>query len=134
MPKECKTILLVEDEVVIAMAEAQRIKSFGYEVITASSGEKAINIATENRKIDLVLMDINLGVGIDGTEAARRILGMRNIPIVFLTTRLKKECAEKLKGISNYGYLSKNTYAISLHSYIDASFGLQTRTAEYNEN
>ena len=37
-----KTILLVEDEAVIAMAEERALREYGYEVVTALSGEEAI--------------------------------------------------------------------------------------------
>ncbi len=46
--QEQKTILLVEDEIFIEVVEKERIKSFGYKVITANSGEEAINIAIGN--------------------------------------------------------------------------------------
>jgi CheY-like chemotaxis protein len=36
--------------------------------------------------VDLVFMDIDLGSGIDGTEATRQIFTVRNLPIVFLTS------------------------------------------------
>lgn len=86
-----KTILLVEDEVIIALAELNTLNRLGYEAVIADSGEKAIKLAAENATISLVLMDINLGAGIDGTEAARRILAARNLPIVFLTSHSERD-------------------------------------------
>ena len=56
-----KTILLVEDEAVIAMIEEQTLKRHGFNVIVAPSGENAINIVKNTHDIDLILMDINLG-------------------------------------------------------------------------
>ncbi|MFW5689291.1 MAG: response regulator, partial [Spirochaetota bacterium] len=79
------TILLVEDQAIIAMAQADVIRSAGYEVITALSGEEAVELATRDDRVDLVLMDINLGSGIDGTVAAERILERREVPIVFVS-------------------------------------------------
>ena len=68
-----KTILLVEDEALIAMAEKKTLDKFGYDVLTVNSGKKAITAFNSN-KIDLILMDIDLGGGIDGTETAEIIL------------------------------------------------------------
>ena len=65
-----KTILLVEDEAVIAMAETRVLQKHGFQVLTASSGESAIEVVKNTGNIDLILMDINLGNGMDGTEAA----------------------------------------------------------------
>lgn len=64
-----KTILLVEDEILIARAEKQDLERFGYNVLTVHSGEDAINVFNKN-KIDLVLMDIDLGSSLDGTDIA----------------------------------------------------------------
>ncbi len=74
-----KTILLVEDEALIAMAERRTLAAEGYTVITVSSGEDAIAEIDQTESIDLVLMDIDLGPGIDGTEAAERILTRHDV-------------------------------------------------------
>ena len=60
------------------MAEKLILERSGYEVLTTLTGEKAIQTIGEESGIDLVLMDINLGTGIDGTEAASRILEKRS--------------------------------------------------------
>jgi PAS domain S-box-containing protein len=119
-----KTILLVEDESIIAISEAMTIRSFGYDVVVANSGEKAVESAAGDKGIDLVLMDINLGDGIDGLEAARRILGARNIPIVFLTANSGKACVDGVKEITRYGYVLKNTSDFALRSSIEMAFEL----------
>lgn len=129
------TILLVEDNVLIAMATAQKITDFGYEVVTAHSGEQAVNMATENQTISLILMDINLGRGIDGTEAARQILATRQIPIVFLTSHTEEEYVSRVKAITRYGYIIKGSGDFVLKSSINMAFELfqeheQTRKSE----
>lgn len=125
MPKKNKkSILLVEDEIVIAMATSQKIKSFGYDVITANKGEKAVQIALENENINLILMDINLGKGIDGTESAKQILAQRHIPIVFMTSHSEEEYVMKVKEITRYGYIIKNSDDFVLKSSIEMAFEL----------
>jgi PAS domain S-box-containing protein len=129
-----KTILLVEDEVIIGMAQAQTIKDFGYEVVTAYSGEVAVQMIAETKDIDLVLMDIDLGQGIDGTEAARQILAMRNIPIVFLTSHAEKMFVDKVKKITGYGYVIKNSGNFVLQASIEMAFELFQAHAKTQEN
>ena len=100
-----KTILLVEDEALIAMNEAAILKKHGYGVITAYNAEKAIE-AANHQDIDLVLMDIDLGHGrMDGTEAAEIILREKEIPVVFLSSHTEPEVVEKTEGITSYGYV-----------------------------
>jgi CheY-like chemotaxis protein len=68
--KSQKTILLVEDEFLISMTEKVRLGKYGWDVIVAGTEEKAVAAFKEGHAIDLVLMDINLGSGIDGMERA----------------------------------------------------------------
>jgi len=107
--KEQKTILLVEDEGIIALDESNRLNKFGYLVIVAKDGESAIRNVNENSNISLVLMDINLGKGISGPEAARIILQSRSLPIIFLTSHSEEEYIKKTEGILHSGYLLKNS-------------------------
>jgi PAS domain S-box-containing protein len=119
-----KTILLVEDEALIALAEAATIRRSGYEVITAYSGEAAVRQALDGTVVSLVLMDIDLGKGIDGTDAARRILAERDMPIVFLTSHSERDMVEKVRGITHYGYVIKDSGDFVLQSSIEMAFEL----------
>jgi len=119
-----KVILLVEDEAIIALSEARTVEGFGYEVVTADSAGEAIRKATEDRKVDLVLMDIDLGEGLDGADAARRILEQRDLPIVFLTSHTEEAYVDKIKGIARYGYLLKDAGNYVLGSGIEMAFEL----------
>lgn len=120
-----KTILLVEDEIIIAMDQSQTIKGFGcYDVIIANNGEKAIERALNNENISLVLMDVDLGKGLDGPQAAQKILEKRNIPIVFLTSHSEKEFVNSVKEITRYGYVIKNSGDFVLQTSIEMAFEL----------
>jgi len=119
-----KTILLVEDEVIISIVVSKALQRFGYKVLNASSGEKSVELTFSDEKIDLILMDINLGDGIDGTEAARRILAKKNIPIVFHTSHSEREMVDKVRNITRYGYVVKSSGDFVLQSSIEMAFHL----------
>lgn len=119
-----KTILLVEDEAIIAMTEAMILEKYGYKTITADTGEKAIEIVNITPDIDLVLMDINLGKGIDGTQAAEIILDRHTIPIIFLSSHTEREIVEKTEGITSYGYIVKNSGETVLIASMKMAFRL----------
>jgi PAS domain S-box-containing protein len=104
-----KKILLVEDEAIVALSEAKMLQKHGFEVKTTHDGQKALEMIDKNPDITLVLMDIDLGEGIDGTETAQRILEKREIPIIFLTGHAEQEYVEKVKKITGYGYVLKNS-------------------------
>jgi len=119
-----KTILLVEDEVIIAMTEKMTLENYGYNVIVVNSGESAIEVFINNKTIDIILMDIDLGKGIDGTEAAAIILKDNDIPVVFLSSHTEPEVVEKTERITSYGYVVKNSSITVLDASIKMAFKL----------
>ncbi|MCF7949112.1 MAG: PAS domain S-box protein [Spirochaetia bacterium] len=119
-----KKILLVEDEAILAMSEAKILEKNGYEVVIAHNGERAIRAVDSDPEISLILMDIDLGKGIDGTEAAQKILKKQELPIVFLTSHSEKEYVDRVKKITNYGYVLKNSGEFVLVESINMAFHL----------
>ncbi|OHD69528.1 MAG: hypothetical protein A2W19_00520 [Spirochaetes bacterium RBG_16_49_21] len=131
MGNSAKTLLIVDDEAIVAMDEAQSLKKEGYAVIQASSGQEAIDIVRrEAPAIDLILMDINLGKGMDGTQAAQEILKTHDIPVVFLSSHTEREIVEKTEKITSYGYVVKDTGITVLAASINMAFKLHTAYQE----
>ena len=133
--EKIKTILLVEDEAISAMLEKSCLEKFGYGVLTADTGEKAVEMVDSNPGIDLVLMDINLGDGMDGTEAAGIILEKHELPLVFLSSHTEPEIVEKTDKITSYGYIVKNCDETVLNASIKMAFKLfEAKMKEKNKN
>lgn len=95
--KEKPRLLHVEDSAQIRLLVSIFLKN-EFEIESVESGEQAIKEAKSN-KYDLILMDINLGSGIDGFETARKIreIGKHSdTPIIALTTNdydhVRDEC------------------------------------------
>ncbi len=118
------TILLVEDESIVALTQKRTIENFGYRVLTASTGEEAVKAVAADKTIDLVLMDIDLGAGIDGTEAAELILERHDLPIVFLSSHTEPEYVQRTQRITSYGYVVKHTAATVLEASLQMAFRL----------
>lgn len=123
-----RKLLLVEDEAIIALDTARRLEAKGYVVEQALSGEAAIarldGSAADGLGVSLVLMDIDLGSGIDGLETARRILADRSVPIVFYTNHAEQEMVDRVREISRYGYVLKTTGDVVLVSTIETALNL----------
>jgi PAS domain S-box-containing protein len=120
-----KTILLVEDEAIIAAAEARLLREEGYEVVQAFNGKAALEtLVSSTRMIDLVLMDIYLGHGMDGTQVAAEILRDRDLPILFLSSHTDKETVDRTDKITSYGYVVKDSGSIVLLASIKMAFKL----------
>ena len=100
-------ILVVDDESLIAMALNDQLEYLGHEVIaTASSGQEAIDLAAESQP-DLVLMDVYLGGGLDGLDAAQRINAARATPIIILTGFPDKALVERGRDCGVVAHLLK---------------------------
>jgi len=119
-----KTILLVEDEAIQAMMGKAALERYGYTVLTAFTGERAIELMAATPAIDLILMDIDLGEGIGGPETAARILTVWDIPVVFLSSHIEPEVVQKTETITCYGYVVKNSCVTVLDASIKMAFKL----------
>ncbi len=85
MDRDQKTILIVDDEQPIREILVYNLKKEGYNVIEASDGVTALNIALEQYP-DLILLDIMLPK-MDGLSVCKRIKNSYNVPILMLTAK-----------------------------------------------
>ncbi len=101
------SILIVEDEGIVAEDLACKVRQLGYDVAgTTGTGEEAIELARLEQP-DLVLMDIRLGGKMDGIEAAQHILKERKLPILYLTAHSDTTTAQRAQQADAYGYILK---------------------------
>jgi len=114
-------LLVVEDEVIVAMEIADRLQTLGYEVIeTVTTGEAALDCA-EAQEPDLVLMDIMLDGALDGIETAERLQDAINVPIVFLTAYSDDSTLERAKATTPFGYIVKPFEERELYAAIEVA-------------
>ncbi len=91
-------ILVVDDEAKNVEVISRLMRRLGYDVLTATSGELALE-SVARHKPDLVLLDVNM-TGIDGFEVCRRIksdAGTRLIPVILITGL--NATADRVRGI-----------------------------------
>jgi len=119
-----KKILLVEDSHLTRVFVADFLQNYGYEVETASESEEAVEKACYTFLPDLILMDIELKGNVDGIETAKKILKLRDIPIVFLTANTSLEIINKIKDVKGYGYIVKGPNKEAIISTIEMALRL----------
>jgi PAS domain S-box-containing protein len=119
-----KTILLVEDEAILSMTGKMTLEKLGYKVVTMDTGENAVTLFKNGALFDLILMDIDLGNGIDGTEAAEIILQNHDIPILFHSSHTEPDIVKKTEKITSYGYVVKDSGSTVLDASIKMAFKL----------
>ncbi len=113
-----KSILIVEDESIIAEDMSDSLISLGYRVTDiVYSGEEAILSVAESRP-DLVLMDVNLQGEIDGITAAEEIRSRFQIPVVYLTAYADEKTLRRVNATKPFGYIVKPFEEKNLHTTI----------------
>lgn len=99
-------VLIAEDEAIISMSLAAMLKRLGHHVVgRAKDGKEAIRKVKELEP-DIVLMDIKMP-NMDGLEAAKEILSIKQIPIIVLTAYSQPDLIEKADSIGVSYYLVK---------------------------
>src|SRR6187200_1673947 len=97
MSEAAHSVLVVEDQRLIAADIENTLKKLGYVVVgNVSSGEEAISWSHEQRP-ELVLMDVRLRGEMDGIEAAEIIRNRFHLPVVYLTAYADEETILRTK-------------------------------------
>jgi diguanylate cyclase (GGDEF)-like protein/PAS domain S-box-containing protein len=123
------TVLVVEDERIIALDLKQRLTALGYQVLAVESrGEDALRSVGELHP-QIVLMDIHLEGAMDGIETARQIYAEHRIPVVFLTAYADDETLSRASRSLPFGYLIKPFHQGELHATLQV---VLTRSDAYN--
>ncbi len=78
-------VLIIEDEPIIAMDLEELVASCGHRVIGVAATEADAVAIAEKSRPGLILADINLGAGGDGTAAVSRIMRNYYAPVIFVT-------------------------------------------------
>ncbi|GAA4465957.1 HAMP domain-containing protein [Nibrella saemangeumensis] len=104
-----KTILVVDDDVRNLFALTTAFERYDLNVITAESGQEAIHILSENKQIDMVLMDIMMPEmdGYETTQKIRREHKNNSLPIIAVTAKAMKGDREKCIEAGASDYITK---------------------------
>ena len=107
MASDSRTILLVEDEAVIAMDLQRLLEEAGYEVAASIGKSEEVIPAVQRYRPSIVLMDVRLRGDIDGVTLAEEIFVCEDTPVVFLSAFGDSEICDRATRAGAYGYLLK---------------------------
>ncbi len=124
---EQKTVLIVEDDGILAVQLLNMLTVLGYNVTKpVATGAAAIAaVAAERPDLilpDLILMDIQLSGEMDGITAAEHIRSAADVPIIFLTGYSQYSLLQRAKLAAPYGYLIKPVSSRELAATIEMAF------------
>ena len=111
-------ILVVDDEALLVKGIRFNLKSEGYDVITGSNGQEAVEMAQKEQP-DLIVLDVMMPV-MDGLTACSKIREFSDVPIILLTAKV--EDMDKLIGFDHGAddYLTKPFNILELKARVRA--------------
>ena len=116
-----KTVLIIEDELIIAANISLQLSHLGFEIIgIISKAEEVLSHLLEHIP-DIILMDINLKGNYDGIELAHLIQKNYKIPIIYLTANSDEVHFERAKATNPYAFISKPFKRLELQRAIELS-------------
>lgn len=118
-----KSILIVEDEPIIAADLQDRLIDLGYEVVgNVDSGEEAL-LKVRNQAPDLILMDVNLAGKLDGIETALLLRRITDASLIFLTSNSDDSTFRRARQAQPQAFLSKPFRGRDLVHAIELAIG-----------
>jgi len=101
------TILIVDDSETTSSLIKLHLLNIGYDVAgIAQSAEEALQLVQKHTP-SLVLMDIYLGEGMDGIEAAEIIMSKYKTPVIYATSYSDNETLKRAKKSMPFGFVNK---------------------------
>ncbi|MDD5611904.1 MAG: response regulator, partial [Gallionella sp.] len=118
-PIEGRTLMVVDDNVVIRTLFQRAIESFGGRTVAAGSAEDALKrLADQPQPVDAILLDLNLP-GMNGISAARKIREMpqyHDVPLMMVTANDEESVSQHSGDLIFQAFLSKPVNRSMLHN------------------
>jgi CheY-like chemotaxis protein len=112
-------ILLVEDEGITLEYLEDAVLELGHSIAgKAYTGKQAIDIV-EQKKVDLLIMDIRLKGKLNGIQTTKKIQEKYFIPVIYITAYEDNQTLHEAKQTYTYGYLVKPFKRRELQIVID---------------
>lgn len=124
-----RTILILEDEVIVAENIKRILEQYGYKnIAVANSFEEAVEVVN-SKELSFALLDINLGKhSKSGIEVAELINNTQKCPFLFLTANSDKETIKEAKKFTPQGYVIKPFTKEAIYAAIEVNL-MQERKA-----
>jgi len=113
------SILIVEDEMIIAANLSLQLTHLGYDVTGITSRADEVLLHISRQVPDIILMDINLKGDLDGIEVTQLIQKGYKIPIIYLTANSDEANFNRAKATNPYAFVSKPFKKLDLQRAIE---------------
>lgn len=113
-------ILIADDESIIRMGLKSILQELGHEVLAATNGREALEMARRHRP-DLAILDIKMPFT-DGLQAAKTLARTQPMPILLLTAFSEQDLIDKATDLPIHGYLIKPVKPEELSAAITVAY------------
>ncbi|MFT5777902.1 MAG: DNA-binding NarL/FixJ family response regulator [Crocinitomicaceae bacterium] len=121
-------VLIVEDEMLIAIVTKMQLQDHGFEVVGIASNEETFWPLMKNGDPTIILMDVKLKKNESGIDLAKQIKEQDpELPIIFTTGNSRKFIEQEIEGISNTRILIKPLYYPDLFDAIKSLLNVELR-------
>lgn len=121
------SILIVEDEHLIALSIQRELQKMGYNnSVIAHDYDSAVS-ATHHSSFGLAILDIALGNNKDGIDLAAALHTYHDIPTIFVTSNVQILMTERARNVRSYGYLLKPINYDELYIAAEMAFDKHTK-------
>lgn len=114
-----RKILIVEDDVIIALHLRAMLESIGNIVIGPALNDEQCMKIMKKEKADAVFMDIQLKNSKDGIELTKMIQETGNTPVIYLTANSDKATKQRAEEVGCFAYLTKPVDLKTLHAILE---------------
>jgi PAS domain S-box-containing protein len=92
-------VLIVEDNAILRLSLQDIVADWGYETVSAASGEEAVKHVEGGARVDAIITDYRLGAGLNGIQTAQAVerLCGRVLPKLIVTGDTAKERLEEIR-------------------------------------
>ena len=132
MAQQPRRVLIAEDETIIRLDLRSQLEELGYVVCgEARNGDEAVELARALGP-DVAILDVKMP-GIDGVEAARRILAEASIPILLLTAYSDAALVGRAAASGVFAYLVKPFQVSELIPAIETAVARHAELSELRD-
>ena len=100
------------------------LNNYGYSTESVSTGGEAVAKACGRQRPDLILMDLELGDGMDGAQTIQTIRRFSDVPVVILTEHAEWSIMEKIRSLTEYGFVETGSGEQVLISTVEVALRL----------
>ena len=111
-----RTILVVEDEVLVRMMISDQLRNAGYKVLEAADADEALNLMAHITPVQVIITDVQMPGSMDGVELARVVRSQYPGIIILLASGQLRD------GVDHDGFFPKPHDVTRIISHIKSLF------------